>query len=138
MAAVDDLNELLQGLPGEDLITPAMKDRALAGALIPDSSGVWPGGEGYVPTYDVYFAAYSLIGFLRAQPTVTNANSEGTGVTVTPPDWAALMRYYTGQSPILSGHDVLQVVPIPDPPYIHRTDMRGRDAYYGDVDTDLG
>ena len=139
MAAIDDLNDLLRPLPGFDVLTDSMKNQALAGALIPDSSGVWPGQPGYVATYDVYFAAYNLIGFLRAQPFVRNANSEGTGVTVDAPDWSMLLRYYASLSPILGQRpDVLQVVPTPDPPYTHRTDMSGRDSFYGDVNTDLG
>lgn len=137
---MDELNELLGALPGFDLLSPSMKLAALNGALIPDDLGVWPGQQGYTTTYDVYFAALTLLGFLRAQPFVRNANSEGTGVTVDAPDWAALTAYFRALSPIaaVTGSGALQRVAIPDGPYLRRVDMNRRDAYYGDVDTDLG
>lgn len=134
------LNELLSSLPGYDLLTDTMKTSALQGALIPDEHGVWPGQQGYDPTYDVYYAAAHLVPVLQAQPSVTNVNSEGTGVTVTPPDWGALLSFYRSMSPIHQGygHDVLRVVPIPDPPHVQRVPMNDRGGYYGDVDTDVG
>lgn len=144
MAAIDDLNDLLAGLPNFTSLTQSMKDRALEGARIPDASGVWPGQEGYVNTYDVYFAAFTLLGFLQAQPVVKQASSEGTAVTVDPPNWGALMGYYRSLSPILSrtNGEVLREVPIPGGPHVRRQDMSGYDStgrkepYYGDVDTD--
>ena len=137
---MSDLDDLLSSLPGFSVLTDGMKNAALAGALIPDSFGVWPGEEGYKATYDVYFAALNLIAFLEAQPVVTNTNSEGTGVTVTVPDWSALRRYYLSQSHIIqaAGYGVMTRVEIPDLPYISPTDMSGRGTHYGDVNTDLG
>lgn len=137
---MEELEELLSNLPGYELLTPAMKNRALAGALIPDSSGVWPGHDGYVTTYDVYYAAISLIGFLQAQPVVRQSSSEGTSIAVDAPNWAGLIAWYKSMSPICGAQPsaVLTRVPIPEGPHVVRTDMRGRDQDYGDVDTDLG
>lgn len=134
------LDDLLSNLPGYSLITEGMKTAALEGARIPDSFGVWPGEEGYEPTYDNFFAALNLIGFLQAQPVVTNTGSEGTSVTVSKPEWAALVRYYRSQSPIINatGQDVLTRVIIPDVPHVVPTDMSGRGSHYGDINTDIG
>ncbi|QBZ73060.1 hypothetical protein SEA_PHERBOT_9 [Microbacterium phage Pherbot] len=140
MAALDDLNALLQNLPGFALITDTMKQAALDGARIPDSFLLWPGEEGYENTYDVYFAALTLLGFLQAQPVIRQSSSEGTSVAVDAPNWSALINYYRSQSPIcrVQGNQVLQNVPIPDGPHVRKTDMSGRGSHYGDVDTDLG
>lgn len=140
MAALEDMEALLASLPGYALITSTMKTAALEGAVIPDSFGLWPGEDGYEATYDIYFAAWSLLGFLRAQPVVRNASSEGTSVAVDAPDWSALAHYYLSMSPIgaAAGNGVLQRVAIPDVPHVVRTDMSGRFDSYGDVDTDLG
>lgn len=134
------LNELLQTLPGYELLTEAMKTAAMSGALIPDSDGHWPGTSGYTPTYDIYFAALKLLPFLQAQPVVTSAGSEGTSVSVKPADWNAIMRFYRENSLIIqaTGNDVLHLVPIPDPPHVRRVSMRDGGGYYGDVDTDIG
>ena len=136
---MDELDALLANLPGYGGVTTAMKHAALDGARIPDSAGVWPGGEGYEPTYDVYFAAIGLVGFLQAQPFVKTSSSEGTSVTVDAPNWDALLNYFRSQSPIvgLNGNQVLQRVEIPEPPHVVRVDMNRRDQY-GDIDTDLG
>lgn len=138
MAAIDDLNSLLSGLPNYASLTTGMKNAALEGARIPDSSGVWPGEVGYVTTYDVHFAALNLIGFLMAQPVVRQTSSEGTSVAVDAPKWDVLMAYYRSMSPILAatGNTVLQSVPIPDGPHVKRMPMRGG-AGNDDVDTDL-
>lgn len=133
------LNELLSTLPGYALITDTMRTAAMSGALIPDENGVWPGQPGYIDTYDVYFAALKLVPFLQAQPVVTSAGSEGTNVSVKPADWEAIIAFYRSNSPIVqaTSGDVLQVVPIPDPPHVRRVNMRDRSGYYGDVDTDV-
>lgn len=140
MAAIDDLNELLAGLPNASLITDTMKNAALAGAQVPDASGVWPGQPGYVPTYDIYFAAINLVGFLQAQPVVRQSSSEGTSVAVDAPNWDALLNYYRSQSQIVqaTGNSILQKVLIPEGPHVVRTNMREAGSYYGNVDTDLG
>ena len=137
---MDQLNQLLQGLPGADLVTTDMKSVALAGALVPDSAGRWPGTPDYVTTHDVYYAALSLLPWLQAQPVVTSAGSEGTSVSVTAPDWHALTTFYRSHSRIVaaSGNGVLGVLPIPDGPHVRKTDMAGGGKYYGDVNTDLG
>lgn len=137
---MDELNALLSNLPGYDLITSAMKLRALESARVPDSEGRWPNESGYVPSYDVYFAALSLVSFLKAQPVLRSSSSEGTSVSVDAPDWAALVTYYRTQSPIIGtqGNSVLQEVAIPGRPHVYKTDMSGRGGYYGDIDTDVG
>lgn len=135
-----ELNKLLEALPGYSLLTDSMKTSALMGALIPDEAGRWPSNPEYVPTYDVYFAALSLLPFLQSQPVVTSASSEGTSVSVQATDWNSIRAFYRGLSPICStnGNDVLQIVPIPDVPHVRRVPMNDRGGYYGDVDTDLG
>lgn len=136
---MDDLNALLISLPGYGLLTPNMKQNALNGALLPDAAGVWPGQPNYVNTYDVYYAAMSLIGFLQAQPVVRQASSEGTSTAVDAPQWGGLLAWYRSMSPICqaAGVGVLNSVPVPQGPHVRRTDMSGRWDGYGDVDTDL-
>lgn len=137
---LEELDALLSNLPGFALITPEMKAVALAGAQVPDSAGVWPGEDGYVPTYDVYYAALSLLGFLQAQPVVRQSSSEGTSVAVDAPKWDALASYYRSMSPIcgLTGNGVLTKVLIPDGPHVRHTDMSYGGADNVNVDTDLG
>ncbi|AUX83159.1 hypothetical protein SEA_REDFIELD_9 [Microbacterium phage Redfield] len=136
---MDELNALLQNLPGFTLLTETQKQAALTGAQVPDSFGIWPGEEGYEVTYDVYFAALTLLGFLMAQPVVRQTSSEGTSIAVDAPDWRALATYYRSQSVICNatGNGILQRVTIPDVPHVRKTDMRGDQHGYGDVDTDL-
>lgn len=134
-----ELNKLLDTLPGYALLNDSMKTSAMNGARIPDSSGRWPQDAGYELTYDVYFAALALIPFLRSQPVVTSASSEGTSVSVQGIDWDAIVLFYKGLSSICSvdGNSVLHAVPIPDVPHVRRVPMNDRGGYYGDVDTDL-
>lgn len=134
------LDDLLSSLPGYSLITEDMKIAALEGARIPDSFGVWPGEEGYEPTYDTFFAALNLLGFLKAQQVVTSTSSERTSVSVSKPEWDSLATYFRTMSPIVraSGGSVLTYVPIPDVPHVVPTNMSGRGTHYGDIDTDLG
>jgi len=137
---MDDLNALLFNLPGYGLLTPDMKQKALDGALVPDVNGVWPGQAGYINTYDEYWAATSLIGFLQAQPVVRQTSSEGTSVAVDAPNWSGLVAYYQSMSRIAqaTGNGLLNVLPIPDGPHVYHTDMSGRWGDDDNVDTDLG
>lgn len=137
---MNELNELMQNLPNFGLITQNMKTAALQASRIPDSAGRWPATAGYVDTFDIYYAALSLLPFLAAQPVVTAASSEGTSVTATAPNWGALSLSYKNLSPILSATSkaVLNVVPIPDTPHVRRVPMNDGGGYYGDVDTDIG
>lgn len=140
MTAMDDLNGLLAPLPGYDLLTSAMKQAALNASLVPDPSGVWPGQPNYVATYDVYWAAISLVGYLRAQPVIRQSSSEGTSVAVDAPDWTGLLAFFRAASLIAAaqGYNVLTPIPIPDGPHVVRTDMSGYGGdSYDDVDTDL-
>ena len=140
MAAIDDLNALLAPLPGYALLTDSMKNAALAGALIPDSLNVWPGEVGYVATYDIYFAATNLVGFLKAQPVVRSTSSEGTSISVDAPDWSALQEFYRSQSPIMlaTGGGQLGFIYIPDAPHVQRVPMTyGSGESSDNVDTDL-
>jgi hypothetical protein len=140
MTAMDDLNSLLSPLPGYGVLTEPMKQVALNGAVIPDGAGVWPGQPGYQNTYDVYFAAISLIGFLQAQPVVRQVSSEGTSTAVDAPDWSGIIAFYRAQSIICGAtpNPVLGILPIPEVPHVVRTDMSGRWDQDGDVDTDMG
>lgn len=140
MTAMEDLDALLAPLPGYSLLTPSMKQKALDGSLVPDAAGVWPGQPNYVNTYDVYWAAINLVGYLSAQPVVRQSSSEGTSVAVDAPNWDGILLYFRANSIIAgaNGNDVLQIVPIQGGPHVVRTDMRGGWNGYGDVDTDLG
>ena len=140
MTALEDLDALVTSLPNASLLSVAMKQDALNGSLIPDSFGVWPGAEGYEATYDVYFAAIHLVGFLQAQPVVRQTSSEGTSVAVDAPSWAGLLDYYRSMSPIAqaAGRGVLTAVTIPGGPHVYRTNMKIGGANYGDINTDLG
>jgi hypothetical protein len=140
MTALEDLTALVANLPGASLISTRQYEDVLAGALVPDSFNVWPGQPGYEKTYDVYFAAIGLVGFLQAQPVVRQSSSEGTSVAVDAPNWAGLLAYYRSMSRISGalGDGVLVPVRIPDGPHVVHTDMTGRGDDYGDVNTDLG
>jgi len=145
MAALEDLTGLLASLPNSALLTDKMKQDALAQALVPDSFNVWPGTEGYEPTYDIYWAALSLIGFLQSQPFVKQSSSEGTSVTVDAPNWGGLAAYYRSMSQVAQATSapVLRSVAIPGGPHVDHTDMSdydgmGRVRKDGNVDTDLG
>ena len=139
-SSMDQLNALLSTLPNYSTITPDMKQDALNGALIPDYLGVWPGQVGYVPTYDVYFAATRLLGFLRAQPVVRQSSSEGTSVSVDAPSWGALIDYYSSMSPIAqaTGTSVLNKVLIPDARHVDHVNMSFGGDGSDNVDTDVG
>jgi len=141
MTAMEDLDTLVTSLPNAALLTTKMKQDALDGALVPDSFGVWPGGDGYVATYDPYFAAIRLVAFLQAQPVVRQSSSEGTSISVDAPNWAGLIAYYQSMSPIsqaIASGPLLTKVLIPESSHVWPTDMTGRGDNYGDVDTDLG
>lgn len=140
MAAIDDLNGLLVNLPGYELITDTMKSQALAGALVPDSFDIWPGLEGYEATYDVFFAAAGLLGFLEAQPVLRSTSSEGTSASVDAPKWGNLRAYYLSNSRIhqSGSQSLLGVVPIPDIPHVYRVVPEVLGGSYDNVDTDLG
>lgn len=136
---METLNSLLSSLPNSELISEQMRKDALEASVIPDADGRLPGSDDYVATYDAYYAAYRLIPFLQAQSVVTATSSEGTSVSATPPNWGALIAYYHSMSHILSlNYSDFTVLNLPSAPYVKRNDMSGRDAHYGDVDTDLG
>ena len=137
---MDELNQLLSGLPGFASLSDPAKQRALDLSLIPDDNGVWPGKPGYEQTYDVYYAALNLVGFMQAIPQVTSAGSEGTNVSTTKPDWASFSRYLRSMSPIINqtGNSVLTPVDIPYGPHVVKVPMNDRSGYFGDVDSDIG
>ena len=128
---MDELDDILAGIPGGASIPVWQKQAALDAARIPDAAGLWPGDPAYVPTYDPYYAAMLLVGFLQAQGAVTATSSEGTSVTTTGPDWASLLRYLGQSSRIARLVGFFSVVTIPDGLDIRRVPMGG-----GDVDTD--
>lgn len=139
MTAIQDLTDLVSNLPNAALLTDSMKQSALNGSLVPDSFGVWPGQDGYEATYDIYFAAVSLIGFLQAQPVLRQSSSEGTSVAIDAPNWAGLVAWYRSMSPIAQATraDVIGIIPIPGGPHVYHTDMRNGGGDYDDIDTDL-
>jgi len=134
---MEELKEILASIPGSDLVSDAMLNKALQQARIPDADGRMPGDVAYIPTHDAYYAAASLVGLLRAQPAVTSAGSEGTNVSTTPYDWDSLLAWLYSMSPIKAAaqSDVFTVIPIPNTYRKDRKDMQG-DDYYGH-DTDI-
>jgi hypothetical protein len=139
MTALQDLTALVSNLPNAALLTDGMKQSALNGALIPDSFNVWPGQPGYENTYDIYFAAVGLVGFLQAQPVVRQSSSEGTSVAVDAPNWGGLIAWYRSMSPIAqaTSGSSLGIINIPGGPHVVPTDMNSRIEGYDNVDTDL-
>ena len=131
-----ELDSLLSALPNSSKLTTELKERASLSALIPDADGRLPGTDGYEQTIDWAYAAWTLVGVVAAWPVTTQANSESTGVTVTPPDWEAIKAFYASLSPILRAQagDHLTQVAIEMPPHYRRRHMRG--DY--DIDTDMG
>lgn len=105
-----------------------------------DGTEVWPGYPGYVTTYDIYWAAMGLIGFLQAQPVIRQSSSEGTSVAVDAPNWSSLLAYYRSMSRIAAATTagpLLTLVPIPDVPHVYPVNMRDRRGGNDNVDTDL-
>ena len=129
------LHDVLALIPGGDVVSQAMRESALAKSLIPDSSGHLPGERGYTPTHDVFYAALTLLGVVRAQPAVTTASSESTSISATTPNWPFLEGWLCSQSVICRNQDALTVIPITYDDYITRAYMggesyRGYDADY--------
>ena len=129
------LDDVLALIPGGDVVSQAMRESALAKSLIPDSSGHLPGERGYTPTHDVFYAALTLLGVVRAQPAVTTASSESTSISATTPNWPSLEGWLCSQSVICRNQDALTVIPITYDDYITRAYMggesyRGYDADY--------
>jgi hypothetical protein len=139
VTVIDDLNSLLSSLPGYGLLTLRMKEDALAQSVIPDGAGVYPGQPLYQPTYDVYWAALRLIGFLQAQPVIRQTSSEGTSIAVDAPAWGNLIAYYSSMSLIaqVTQGAVLSSIPIPGGPHVRRTNMHVWGDPSENVDTDL-
>ena len=135
---MEQIDEILSNIPGYSSLPVTMKQTALGLSLIPDSNGVWPAQPGYVSTYDYYYAASILLGYLKAQPYVSSVSSEGTSVSTTAPDWSALAKSFASMSIILSNQGIFTKVSIPEGPYIVPTDMAGRGSRYGDTNTDIG
>jgi len=73
---------------------------------------------------------------MAAQPQVTTAQSEGTSVSTSAPDWASLRAFYASLSPILAQQqgDYLTPVDVRLLPHAHHRHMGGE----YDIDTDLG
>lgn len=125
---MEELEQLLKSLPGYDLVTEGMKHKALQGARIPDADGNMPGDRKYVPTYDAYFAAYGLVGFMQAQPNVVTASSEGTSITTTRFNWDGLRQWLRSNSTICQSTDadVFTIIPVPDTkPVVHTAMYEG-------------
>lgn len=139
-----ELDGIMSNLPGYDTVTQTMKNAALSQSLVPDYAGVWPGQLNYSPTYDVYWAAISLVGFLQAQPVLRQHSSEGTSFAMDAPSWGSLVAFYKSMSRIAGATEapVIGTVAIPFTPHVKHVDMSGRTASgertpYGDIDTDV-
>lgn len=131
---MDELDQLLAGLPGVDKLSDSVKRQMLERSLVPDAEGRNPHTEGYIATYDTAYAAWLLVGVLSAFPMVTSAGSEGTSVSMTRPDWEALKRSFAVLSPIMCRQDVLRILRLPPDPYVRPRNMLDR---HDDVNTSL-
>lgn len=121
-----ELDKLIDGLPNADRISKEARQQMLDASLIPDADGRRPGEANYVTTYDVAYAAWRLVDMLQGFPVTTSAGSEGTSVTMTAPNWAALKTSFAAMSPILKCQlDVIRIVALPPDPYIKRVPMFG-------------
>ena len=102
--AAEFLAELFAG--ADPAPSPAAIDRALLGARIPDTAGVWPGGEGYSETVDEWWAAADIAAWqaLRASirdggQTITRFTSEGATFEVAgSTDWGRLSEEWRRRS----------------------------------------
>lgn len=137
---MDELDIILGQVQGYDAVPNELKAHALEGSLIPDKNGVWPSKVGYIPTYDHYYAAMNLVNYLRAQPQVTTAGSEGTNVTVSPTNWDSLLIWLKSKSSIVlvSGDSVITPVSIPLGPHVVKRNMQGSGVYRGETDNTIG
>ena len=137
---MDELDIILGQVQGYDAVPNELKAHALEGSLIPDVNGVWPSKVGYIPTYDHYYAAMNLVGYLRAQPQVTSTGSEGTNVTVSPTNWDSLLIWLKSKSSIVlvSGDSVITPVSIQLGPHVVKQNMQGSGVYRGETDNTLG
>lgn len=133
---MQELKDLLSGVPGGDNVPESMLNNVLQMSLIPDDEGNLPGAAAYTPKHDVYYAALSLVGWLKAQPQVTSAGSEGTSVTTTAFDWDSLGEYFRSMSLIASQSSVFTVLTIPEYRKVRHTNMRVG-GNLNDRDTDI-
>lgn len=137
---MDELDIILGQVQGYDAVPNELKAHALEGSLIPDENGVWPSKVGYIPTYDHYYAAMNLVGYLRSQPQVTSTGSEGTNVTVSPTNWDSLLIWLKSKSSIVrvSGDSVITPVSIQLGPHVVKQNMQGSGVYRGETDNTIG
>ena len=98
------LAELVQARTTQPVLTDDQLDAALAASLVPDTAGIWPGGDGYVQTWDLWWAAAETAvtrsELAAMQPVVKRWSSEGTTVERVAPNWLALARQYRSRSPL--------------------------------------
>lgn len=133
---MQELKELLSAAPGIDKVPETVLIKALAKSLVPDEDGNFPGADDYTSTYDVYFAALYVVGWLRALPQVTAAGSEGTNITTTPFDWDSLAEHFRSMSDIASLSDGFTIIPVHASNPLVRVNMRDG-GYFDDRDTDI-
>lgn len=140
MAILTEVTSLLDAYISEtDLSYPtALEQEFRQQSLIPDSDGRMPGTPEYAETVDVYYNALLYAEYFAGLPAITSATSEGTSLSVTPPDWDRLIRFLKSKSPIVGASNQLWTVVPVDNRHIHRTWMNDRGDPYGDVDTDIG
>lgn len=131
------LDQILQSIPHGDKITEDQKAHALSQSLVPDANGVWPSHEGYIATYDVFYAALSLVDLMEAQPAVTQASSEGTSVSTTAVDWSKIRKWLASGSVVAGNQLAFTVIPLPYDPGVSvytdvtaEVDSRGFDSDY--------
>jgi len=90
--------------PAADLLTPNDIDYALDMSLTWDDEGRAPGEDGYVDTYDPWWAAAEAAGLLamraQAQGGVVEFSSEGSTFKRSEPDFWAMSRYLRSRSPM--------------------------------------
>ena len=103
LTAIDTVKRLV-GDHATSLLTPEDLVFAVDQAAVPDAAGRPPDADGWVPTYEPYWAAAEAVTALaiRAQttPTLTKVTAEGATFDRLPPNWWAAAEQLRAKSPI--------------------------------------
>ena len=127
-AAVKELSDMVQATVTAPTLTSAQIGAALDGAVAPDLAGVMPDADGWVPSWDLEWAAAALCDLraaLAASETQApkQVTSEGTTITMPAPvDWTTAAAKWRSQSKLWlqlygDGYGFDGFAP-PDEPYV--------------------
>lgn len=103
-AAVKELSDMVQATVTPPVLTSAQVVAALDRAVVPDLAGVMPDADGWVPSWDLEWAAAALCDLRAALATSgpqapKQVTSEGTTITMPDPvDWSGAAAKWRAQS----------------------------------------